>query len=55
MRDGHHKEAAEVARANREPQATPFPPDEAWSLFFVLFVCNTSLWLRLVSFMKSVS
>ncbi|CAK9037808.1 unnamed protein product [Durusdinium trenchii] len=29
VRDGHHKEAAEVARANREPQATPFPPDES--------------------------
>ena len=54
MRDGHHKEAAEVAKANREPKATPFPPAEAWSLpvlcaSFVL--CNTLLWLRLVSFL----
>ena len=58
VRDGHRKEAAEVAKANREPKATPFPPAEAWSLLyscFVLFVCNTLLRLRLVSFMKSVA
>ena len=58
MRDGHRKEAAEVAKANREPKATPFPPAEAWSLLyscFVLFVCNTLLWPRLVSVLRSVS
>ncbi|CAK9000889.1 unnamed protein product [Durusdinium trenchii] len=27
--DGHHKETAEVAKANREPIATPFPPAES--------------------------
>ena len=32
MRDGHHKEAAEVAKANREPKATPFSSADAWSL-----------------------
>ena len=29
-RDGHHKEAAQVAKANREPKATPFSPAETW-------------------------
>ena len=56
VRDG--QEAAEVAKENCEPKATPFPPAEAWSLLyscFVLFVCNTLLRLRLVSFMKSVA
>ena len=33
--DGHHKETAEVAKANREPIATPFPPAEAWSLLLL--------------------
>ena len=36
MRDGHHKEAAEVAKANREPKATPFSPAEAW---YLLVLC----------------
>ena len=47
MRDGHRKEAAEVAKANREPKATPFPPAEAWSLPVLcasFVVCNTLLW-----------
>ena len=35
MTDGHHKETAEVAKANREPIATPFPPAEAWSLLLL--------------------
>ena len=35
MPDGHHKETAEVAKANREPLATPFPPAEAWSLLLL--------------------
>ena len=41
MRYGHHKdkEAAEVAKANREPKATPFPPAEAWSLPVLCAFC----------------
>ena len=54
VRDGHHKEVAEIAKANREPKATPFSSADAWSCF-VPFLCNTLLWLRLVSFMKCVS
>ena len=50
MRDSHHKEAAEIAKANREPKATPFSSAEAWSCF-VPFLCNTLLRLRLVSFL----
>ena len=54
MRDSHHKEAAEIAMANREPKAIPFSSADAWSCC-VPFLCNTLLRLRLVSLMKSVS
>ena len=54
MRDSHHKEAAEIAKANREPKATPFSSADAWSCF-VPFLCNTLLRLRLASLMKYVS
>ncbi|CAK9053162.1 unnamed protein product, partial [Durusdinium trenchii] len=29
VRDSHHKEAAEIAKANREPKATPFSSAES--------------------------
>ena len=41
--DSDHKEAAELAFANQEPNETSFPPAAAWSLL---------IWLNFVAFVQ---